>query len=171
MAESPPQGSRGRAVKTASPRAGSTYVTPIFSLFPVCPGLCTLPGGIKPAPRAGERGTGSEAGSKLPKDAQHVGGGAVDEEIGPLTLLSPRLRSEPGEEGAAALPRRSPLRPSAVFASSGGVEHTGSWEDSTHRRLHPRANGRQVCLKTAIRQDGDHKGASTALPEDRRRPR
>ncbi|KAM7233079.1 hypothetical protein CapIbe_015215, partial [Capra ibex] len=45
-----------------------------------------------------------------------------------------------------------------------------SWEDSTHRRLHRRGNGRQVCLKTAIRQDGDLKGASTALPEDRRRP-
>ncbi|XDA83704.1 hypothetical protein R6Z07F_013591 [Ovis aries] len=144
MAESPPQGSRGRAVKTASPRAGSTYVTPIFSLFPVCPGLCTLPGGIKPAPRAGERGTGSEAGSKLPKDAQHVGGGAVDEEIGPLTLLSPRLRRRGahGQLGGLHPPPTPPTRKRA-----------------------------QVCLKTAIRQDGDHKGASTALPEDRRRPR
>lgn len=170
MAKSPPQGSRGRAVEPESPRAGSTYVTPIFSLFPFCPGLCTLPGGIESGPRAGERGTGSEEGSKLPKDAQHVGGGAVDEEIGPLTLLSPAFGSEPGEEGAASLPRRSPPQPSAVFPSSGGVEHMGSWEDFTHRRLHRRGNRRQVCLKTGIRHNRDLKGASTALPEDRRRP-
>ena len=53
-------------------------MTPIFSLFLSALDSGHLPGGIKSAPGAGrtKRRTGSEAGSKLPKDSQRVSGGA-----------------------------------------------------------------------------------------------
>ncbi|KAI4571201.1 hypothetical protein MJG53_013307 [Ovis ammon polii x Ovis aries] len=68
----------------------------------------------------------------------------------------------------------SKLRAPEVLGDEDGVRRRGAHGQlgGLHPPPTPPTRKRaQVCLKTAIRQDGDHKGASTALPEDRRRPR